>query len=363
MRILFFGPASSWHVTRWALHLREMGHAVTLASMHPVPAEVREIAVSLVPRPTEGATSPATLLAAARRARRLAAEFRPEVGLAYYMTSYGLVAALSGVRPFVGAAAGGDVLVDPFDPLPRRIVNRAVLSLSLGRCSGMLCWAPHVAERLEALGVPRDRILVQPRGVDLEQFRYRPPRAEPGRPLRVFSIRNFKPLYRLDTLAEALVRLGRAGIPCEARLGGWGPEKERIESMVREGGAAGRVRFLGRIPPAEVPAAMAWGDAYVSTSSTDGASAALFEALAIGLFPVVSDIPANRAFLEEGRTGLFFPVGDAARLAELLAGLAEDRERIVRGVEAARELVREKLDYRRNLARIAGFLGEIAAGR
>ncbi len=360
MRILFLGPASSWHVTRWALRFREMGHEVTLASMHRVPGEVADIAVPLVPDPTDGATSPGTLLAAALAARRLVRQLRPDVGLAYYMTSYGLVAALSGVRPYVGAAAGGDVLVDPFDPLPRRIVNRAVLALSLGRCAGMLCWAPHVADRLADLGMPRERILVRPRGVDLEEFAWRPPVPDPSRPLRIFSIRLFKPLYRVETLAEALVQLGRRGIPFEARIAGWGPERGRIEAIVREGGVADRVEFPGKIPPSEVPAAMGWADVYVSTSSTDGASAALFEALAVGLFPVVSDIPANRAFLEEGRTGLFFPVGDAARLADHLAALAVDRGRIVRGVEAARDLVREKLDYDRNLARIAAFLEETA---
>ena len=360
MRILFLGPASSWHVTRWALRLREMGHEVTLASMHRVPPEVAELAVPLVPRPTDGPTSPGTLLAAARQARKLVARLRPEVGLAYYVSSYGLVAALAGVRPWVGAAAGGDVLVDPFDPLPRRLLNRAVLAFALRRCAGMLCWAPHVAERLATLGVPRDRILVQPRGVDLAEFRYRPPDTNPDRPLRIFSIRLFKPLYRVDTLAHALVDLGRRGVDFEARLAGWGPEKDRIEEIVREGGVAGRVSFPGRIPPAEVPRAMAAADVYVSTSSTDGASAALFEALAVGLFPVVSDIPANRAFLEEGRTGLFFPVGDADTLADLLARLAADREAIARGVEAARELVRERLDYDRNLARIAAFVEEVA---
>ncbi len=360
MRILFLGPASSWHVTRWALRFREMGHEVTLASMHRVPVEVREITVPLVSNPTDGATSPAVLLAAALRARRLVAELRPDVGLAYYMTSYGLVAALSGMRPYVGAAAGGDVLVDAFDPPLRRVVNRVVLALALGRCSGMLCWAPHVADRLSDLGFPRERILVRPRGVDLEEFAYRPPSADPARPLRIFSIRLFKPLYRVETLAEALVDLGRRGVAFEATLAGWGPDRERIETIVREGGVGDRVDFPGKIPPARVPAAMAAADVYVSTSSTDGASAALFEALAVGLFPVVSDIPANRAFLEEGKTGLFFPVGDAARLADHLAALAADRERIVRGVEAARDLVREQLDYDRNLERIAAFLEDTA---
>ncbi|RMF76012.1 MAG: glycosyltransferase [Acidobacteria bacterium] len=356
MRIVFFGPASSWHVTRWARRFVAQGHDVTLASMHAIPDEVRALAVPLADAPGEGATSPRTLLAAIRRGRRLVAQVRPDLVLAYYMSSYGLVAALSGGRPLVGAAAGGDVLVDPFDGLARRAVNRAAVGLALARCDGMLCWAPHVAERLEQLGVARDRILVQPRGVDLGRFRYRPPSADDARPLRVFSIRLFKPLYRVETLAEALVELAGRGVPIEARLAGWGPERERIETILRRGGVTDRVRLLGRVAPDDVPQAMSWADVYVSTSSTDGASAALFEALAVGLFPVVSDIPANRAFLEEGRTARFFPVGDARRLAAILGELAADRRLVVEGVESARPLVRDRLDFEANMRRIGAWL-------
>ena len=363
MRILFLGPASSWHVTRWARRLGDLGHEVTLASMHAIPEEVRDLGVPLAASLGQGATSPSTLLSAVRRARALVTERRPDLVLAYYMSSYGLVAALSGGRPFVGAAAGGDVLVDPFDGPLRRAVNRGVLALALARCDGMLCWAPHVAARLVELGFREQRILVQPRGVDLGRFRWRSPEADPERPLRIFSIRLFKPLYRLETLAEALVELRRRGVPFEAHLAGWGPERERIERILAEGRAADAVRFLGRVDPADVPRAMAWADVYVSTSSTDGASAALFEALAVGLFPVVSDIPANRAFLEPGRTGLFFPVGDTGALADALAGLAADRGRIVDGVHAARDLVRERLDFETNIGRIAAWLERVVEER
>jgi glycosyltransferase involved in cell wall biosynthesis len=362
MRILFFGPGSSWHVTRWADAMRRLGHEVTLASMHPIDPAFADGAVALAPALAEGATSPSTLLRSARRARQLVRSLRPDVGLAYYMSSYGLLAALSGQRPYVGAAAGGDVLVDPFDRPPRRAVNRALLTVALGRAAGMLCWAPHVADRLAALGVPRERILVQPRGVDLREFAYRPPTVDPHRPLRVFSSRLFKPLYRIDTLVEALVLLEQRGCPVEARLAGWGPEKERLAAIARDGGAAGRVHFLGKVPPARMPEEMRWADVYVSTSSTDGASATLFEALAIGLFPVVSDIPANRAFLEEDATGLFFPVGDAAALADRLELLARERGRVREGVEASRGLVREQLDYGRNIERITRHLEGVVAG-
>lgn len=364
MRVLFLGPGSAVHVTRWVEHLRGRGHDVLLASMHPVPPHLSECSAPLADEITPGATSLRTLVQAVGRARRLFRDHRPDVVCAYYMASYGMVAALSGVRPWVGAAAGGDVLVDPFDGLRTRIRNGPVMRHVLRRSSGMLAWAPHVGARLEHLGVPRDRILVQPRGVNRTLFRYREPRTRTdGEPLRVLSMRWLKPLYRVDTLVAALGRLGRAGIPFEARIGGDGPERGRLEAMAREHKVEDRTTFLGALEPDDVPEVLRWADVYVSTSSSDGASSSLFEALSIGVFPVVTDIAANRELIRPGETGALFPVGDATALADALERLAADDTHRREVIEASRELVAERLDYDRNMRRIEGFLEAVAEER
>ncbi|UCF67087.1 MAG: glycosyltransferase [Acidobacteriota bacterium] len=360
-RILFLGPASACHVTRWVAFLRRRGHEVLLASLHEIPADQRRGTIALAGRLTSGATPASALPGAWRRVRQLAREFRPDVTIAYYMSSYGLLAALAGLRPWVGAAAGGDVLVDAFDPWHRRLRTRLLVGYTLRRCSGMLAWAPHVARRLIELGFAESQILVQPRGVDRTLFRYREPRRrQPGEPLRVLSIRWLKPLYRVDTLVEALLALAARGVAFEARIGGEGSERARLEQCVTEAGANDRIRFVGAIAADDVPAAMSWADVYVSTSSSDGASSSLFEALSVGVYPLVSDIEANRAYVSPGKTGDLFAVGDAAALAGSLEALSRDDERRRGAVLAARPLVSERLDYEKNMARIEAFLLGVA---
>ena len=48
---------------------------------------------------------------------------------------------------------------------------------------------------------------------------------------------------------------------------------------------------------------MGRADVYVSLAESDGTSIALLEALALGAVPVLSDIPANRAWVRDGETG------------------------------------------------------------
>jgi glycosyltransferase involved in cell wall biosynthesis len=353
-RILFLGAETSCHVTRWVRNLQAKGHDVLFATLHP---DSRPSAVSLVSRRSGGATTWSSLLRAGRRARLLARRFEPDVAIAYYLTSYGVVARLAGLRPSVGVAVGGDILVDDFDSALHRLRNYAAARFALGGCAGLCVWGRHVADRAERLGFPSARTFVQPRGVDTRLFPFRAPRGgADGAPLRVLSTRWFKPLYRVETLVEALSRLHAAGIPFEARLVGEGPEQPCLEALVESRGLRGCVTFPGRLAADDMAGALAWADVYVSTSCTDGASSSLFEALSVGLYPLVSDIPANRNFVRPGVTGDLFAVGDAADLARALTRLSLDRGIVRRGVEAARGFVASSLDYSANMTRIDEFV-------
>lgn len=361
--ILFLAPDGTSHSTRWARYMRDRGFTVVMASLHLVAQDEPFGAVYLTDPPLRGATPFRVLPGAVRRLRALAAEVRPDVTVSYYVSSYGVLAALAGLRPLVAATAGGDVLEDEYDSWARRQKNRQAMRLVFPRCDRMLAWAPHVADRLVSLGYPRERILVQPRGVDLSLFAFREPRRRAeADPLRILSIRMLKPLYRVDTLIEALIDLQAAGIPFEAHVGGDGPERARLEKMAETGGISSRTRFLGIVPAAEIPERLAWSDLYVSTSSTDGASSSLFEAMAVGSYSLVTDIPANRPYARPGVTGELFPAGDSKVLAAAMRRIAGDEAYRLAVIRQARALAEQELDYGANMERILGFITAVASG-
>ena len=67
-----------------------------------------------------------------------------------------------------------------------------------------------------------------------------------------------------------------------------------------------------------MPALLREHHVYVSTSPHDTTSVSLLEAMACGLFPVVTDIPANREWIVDGENGRLVPAGQATRLAVTL---------------------------------------------
>lgn len=81
------------------------------------------------------------------------------------------------------------------------------------------------------------------------------------------------------------------------------------------------ITFLGRIPYSDIPRVLSEHNVYVSVPLTEGFSASLQEAMAIGLFPVVSDIPGNRAIINPNKNGLLVNPLDPKDIAEKLLSL------------------------------------------
>lgn len=83
-----------------------------------------------------------------------------------------------------------------------------------------------------------------------------------------------------------------------------------------------------------------WNDAdiFISPSHQEGLNSSLLEAMAIGLCPIVTDIPAHRENVTERETGLLFPIQDHIALSGQIEYLLEnpnERTRISQRVKNA----------------------------
>lgn len=131
------------------------------------------------------------------------------------------------------------------------------------------------------------------------------------------------PLSVLDGVAQAALHLPGLQLWC---VFGNAPLLDPVQRRIaRDPLLAGRVHLLGKVAHARVETLMQAADVFVSGSRTEGCGYALLEALACGVMPVVTDIPAFRALTGNGRVGHLWPCGDAARLAAALVDGAANR--------------------------------------
>jgi glycosyltransferase involved in cell wall biosynthesis len=126
----------------------------------------------------------------------------------------------------------------------------------------------------------------------------------------------------VEVLLRALSRLPDA---VTAWVVGGGPESERLRRSARDLSLEKRVHFLGN--QRHVQPYMQAADCFVCPSLWEEAAGLVnLEALACGLPVVASRIGGIPELVEDGRTGLLFPAGDAEALADGIARLADDRE-------------------------------------
>jgi glycosyltransferase involved in cell wall biosynthesis len=207
---------------------------------------------------------------------------------------------------------------------------------------------PENTSVLVGLGVRRDHVYEIPNGVDMTVFRPAGPadrdaaRSELGLGADEFVVVYIGRLVswkRVDLLIDAWSRLEPAD---RGRLliVGDGQEAPALRAAAQRVGADVRMEGSSDRPVIYLRAA----DVYVNPSGDnrlqgEGLSVALLEAMATGVPPIVTQGPGNDVLVEDGTTGLNFPVQDAEALRTCLQRMRLDpslRSRLGRG---AHELV------------------------
>lgn len=182
---------------------------------------------------------------------------------------------------------------------------------------------PDVVAELIAAGVPADRIVELPNGVETA----RPPRTDHRLhdPACVLYVGRLHQQKGLDTLLHAFAMLrGQLDRPVVLRLLGEGPAGATLRALAARLGIAADVDFVGRHD--DVWSYLDGADIFVLPSRAEGLSNALLEAMAAGVPPVVTDIPGNRDVVEDGRTGMIVAVDDAPALASAMGRMLADPE-------------------------------------
>jgi glycosyltransferase involved in cell wall biosynthesis len=320
MKIAHLTESHTVHTDRIVAHQVREGHAVRVLTFHDFVGHgpLTLIPVGPMVRRLPYAHHWASLHKVARELRT----FQPDVVHGHYLTTAALYLAASPTDRIVGSAMGSDILVDS-----RAAHAHLLLRLLPMWVSQFTSGAPHLTRRMVELGIPAERISTFPWGVDTCIFRAETD--EPPEPV-IVSTRSFEPIYGIPTLLLAFARLARKDPGPSLRLFGDGSKRDYFRAEVHRLGIANRVEFLGRVPQGNIAEGLRAAKLYVSTSASDAASVSLLEAMATGLLPIVSDIEANREWIQEGENGLLFPYGDDRALEQQLErGLADEtlRER------------------------------------
>jgi glycosyltransferase involved in cell wall biosynthesis len=196
----------------------------------------------------------------------------------------------------------------------------------------ILCGSTFVAQGLESLGVPPEKIRVVPYGIEISQFANISPPWDGHRPLRVLFLGRVSLGKGVQYLYEALKSLDTPAIT--ARMVGSIALQEPYRRLLAE-----RIELMGQVPHSEVIRHLAWADLLVHPSISEGSAVVNYEALAAGL-PVITT-PNAGSVVRDGVDGFIVPIRDSLALAQKIDLLARDPNLLTRMSQNARERVQE----------------------
>jgi glycosyltransferase involved in cell wall biosynthesis len=242
---------------------------------------------------------------------------------------------------------------------------------SVPHCSVVIAVNEEMRSRLDAAGIPRDRITLVENFVESERFLGYPRSDAIGVELRdrfvITYVGGFGVHRGLETALRAMPTVIRNVPHALLMLVGDGRNRRDLERVSAELGLKDHVRFEGMVDFALVPSYVAASDVCIvppiSTVQTEASLPhKLFQYMLMAK-PVVASACAGIAqVVEDARCGLLFPPGDSAALAEALIRLTDADLRTQLG-NHGREAVRDRYSWSHAASRLLRVYEELDSSR
>ena len=191
------------------------------------------------------------------------------------------------------------------------LLSASYLDLKLAHCDLCITVSEfnrnYILQRFPALDP--QKIVVSRLGVEVvERTTLANPQNKPDS-LNLLAVGRMHKVKDHAFLLRACAELMACRIPFVCRLAGEGPERRRLESLIREWGLQERVTLLGHVAKTRLAGLYQAADVVVLTSRSEGIPVVLMEAMARGkivLAPAITGIPE---LVRAGETGFLYQHG------------------------------------------------------
>jgi glycosyltransferase involved in cell wall biosynthesis len=349
MKILYFSPGYSTHDHRFLKAISEGGHEVFFVQLEgnqrqvedrPVPEGVTQVHWRGGRKPFQWRDLPTLTF----DFWRLTREIKPDLVHAGPIQTCALIAVLAGAKPLLTMSWGFDLM----DDVHKSWMWEFATKYTLKRSTFFTSDAMVTRDKAVAHGMNPERTIVIPWGVDLEHFRMRNAESRRGEGFVLFCNRSWETRYGVDVLARAFVKVAQQRDDVRLLLLSGGSQGANIRKILQRGGVEEYVTFGGQVSQTDLPRWYHSADLYISPSHVDGSSVSLLEALACGMPCLVSDIPGNKEWIEDGVNGWLFRDGDADDLAEKILAAMNQRGKLPEIGRASRRSAERRADWEKN---------------
>ena len=360
MKVLLVSDAGSIHTRRWASSLKDAGVDVVLFSITPVEddfygrKDIRTYVFDLFrykkKKKIPGLGSLASHVCAVRELKKVLREECPDILHAHYATSYGLIAALSGYRPFILSVWGSDVYEFP----KQSVLNGLAVKFMMKKADRVLSTSRDMAA--EASRYFFNDIGITPFGVDTELFVKDSGHVREAGCLVFGTVKTLSHKYGIDLLIKAFAAMRKMleddaamkGISARLVIAGKGPDRDALVKLADDLGMAESVEFIGAVDHEMIPELYSGIDVAVFLSRSESFGVSAVEAMSCSVPVIASDAVGFREILDDG-AGIIVPGEDVRAAAREMYRLAKDPGARESLAGKGRRRVEERYDWKTNV--------------
>ncbi len=352
MRIMILGDDQSPHTIKWVNALSDGINTICLVSFHNVDKSLyhKNVKIVTINVIRENISSidffKFGYLRLVKIVKREIKEFKPDILHAYYASSYGLIGALSGFKPFVISVWGSDVFEFP----KKSFIHRAVLKYNLRKAdyiqSTSLVMAKELAQYTDK------KIIVVPFGIDMDKYKpITELKERKENEIVIGTIKWLRKIYGVNYLIDAFYLLTKKYPNQKLKLliVGGGPRITEYKSLVKKYNIVDLVEFTGSVPIAETVNYHNRIDIFVALSLRESFGVSALEAAACSVPVVVSNVGGLPEVVQNGKTGFIVEPMNPQVAADAISKLIDDAALREQMGKDAREFVKRKYDWNKNV--------------
>jgi glycosyltransferase involved in cell wall biosynthesis len=325
-KYLLFGNAESVHMLKWAKELVKHFDVYILSPLGvhsdilKIIPESNIVTLNLKLNPDGGNVA---LLKKLFLFKRLIKQINPAVVNAHYITSHGFIAALIrsifGVKfTLVQSAWGTDILVTP----NRSFLYKLITKYSLNKANVVTSDSEYMSDVI--LKLSKTKCITFPFGLD-----YLPEAKIEDKDINLcFSNRALTENYNIDNVIYAFAAMAFKNENLKLIIANDGSMRNELIEITKNIGLSDRIEFKGFLSASQQNEIYKRSTYYFSLPTSDSTSVSLLEAMAYGCIPILSDLPANREWVVNGKNGVIFTTKEdfLNHIPEKLAAFNENRK-------------------------------------
>ena len=240
-------------------------------------------------------------------------------------------------------------------------INRQKLAQ---RASKFICVSEYIKQRAVEFGFPEEKCVVHYMGIPLiEHSVAKHTRRNEKEPVRLLAVGRLVPFKGHTKLIEAVAGVEALGYNVELNIVGGGPLKEELEKQAKE--KLKKYKFWGPQPHEKVLSLMRQSDIFCHSSmhmdngQTEAFGLVVLEAQWAGLPVVAFNSGGVPEAIDDGKTGVLVPEGNASGFAEALSDLIKDQDKLKKMSDAAPAFVKENFDNKKQAAKLEDIYNSV----